>query len=309
MQKNKPLVTVTISSYNHERFVEKTILSIVNQTYGYENIELLVIDDCSKDNTGKILKELSEKYNFTFIQNEKNKGAVINKNTLLKMAKGKYVAGCASDDYWHPEKIEKQVAIMETLGDDYALCHCDAYIIDENEKVIFYQNKGKDYTDNIMPKMLINNGIVAPSVLIKRELYDIVGYHDETIPYEDRDLWIRLGLKYKFYHLNELLVYRRQHPNNLSRNMTAWYKTFQILFEKYNEHYVKNNLVDEFHYMMFTHLSGSNFKDSVKHLFKIKDKSLLLRKSTYRAFFKLFIPKSLLFSNFGLKIKRIIKSW
>lgn len=309
LQNNKPLVTVTLSAYNHEQFVEKAILSIVNQTYGFQNIELLVIDDCSQDNTGTILRELSKLYNFKFFQNEKNLGVVKNVNKLRKMAKGKYVAGCASDDFWHISKLEKQVKLMESLGDDYALCHTDAYIIDEKDHVIFYQRGGKNYTDNIMPKILINNEIVAPSVIMRRKAYDIVGYYDEDIPFEDREFWIRLGLKFKFAHIHELLVFRRKHPNNLSYKMVEYDKSMEKIFSKYMQYYKQYNLVDEYHYMMFTHMSYYHFKISLKHLMKIKKKSLILRKSTITAFMKLLVPKTNIFTRLKFYKAKVFKSW
>ncbi len=306
---NKPLVTVTISAYNHEKYVEKTILSIVNQTYGFENIELLVIDDCSKDNTGKILLDLSEKYSFTFIQNTENKGPVFNKNILLKMANGKYVGGCGSDDYWHIEKIQKQVELMESLSDEYAICHTKAYIIDPDEKFLFFQDRGIDFQENIMPKILIDNGIVAPSALFRRRIYDDIGFHDTDLSFEDRDMWIRIGLKYKTKYIDEPLVYRRHHPNNLSRNMKSNYEVYTGLFKKYRNFFEQYNMVDKYHYILFTHMSGFSVKLSIKHLAKIKNTKILFQKATLRAFFKYLIPKSLLFSNFGLKVKRKIKSW
>lgn len=310
MQSNiKPLVTVTISAYNHEKYVEKTILSVINQTYGYENIELLVIDDFSQDDTGKILLELSKKYSFTFMQNNVNKGAVPNKNALLKMAKGKYVAGCGSDDYWHLEKIEKQVALMESLSDEYAICHTKAYIIDPDENFLFYQDRGIEFQENIMPEILIDNGIVAPSALFRRKIYEEIGYHDPNLAFEDRDMWIRIGLNYKIKYIDEALVYRRQHPNNLSRNMRSNYEVYTGIFKKYQNYFEQYNLVDNYHYILFTHMSGTSIKLSLRHLSLIRNKKILFQKSTLRTFFKYLIPKFVLFSNFGLKVKRKIKSW
>ncbi|MBN1186613.1 MAG: glycosyltransferase [Bacteroidales bacterium] len=304
---NKPMVSVTISAYNHENFVEKTILNIVNQSYGFENIELLTIDDCSTDNTGKILRELSERYHFTFIQNKKNIGVVKNKNTLLRMASGKYVAGCASDDYWHPEKIEKQVTLMETLGDEYAVCHTIAYIIDKNDKLLFFQNKGVHFQENIFPRILIDNGIVAPSTLIRRKVYNEIGFHDEKLLFEDREMWIRIGLRYKFAFINEPLVYRRQISNNLSRDMNSFYITHSAIFEKYKCYFEMYNLIGEYHYLMFVYMSASDFKISVSHLKKCK--KLIFQKTSYRAFMKLFTPKILFSSKIGFKIRKFLKIW
>ena len=83
---NKPIVTAIVPAYNHAKYVKQTIESIINQTYGYDNIELLVIDDFSTDTTSDILNELSLKYDFRFFKNISNRGVVENINTLLKKA-------------------------------------------------------------------------------------------------------------------------------------------------------------------------------------------------------------------------------
>jgi|TARA_B110000240_G_C13484657_1_gene446859 alpha-1,3-rhamnosyltransferase len=308
MQNNiKPLVTVIVPAYNHQDFIEQTIESIVNQTYGYANIELIVIDDCSKDNTGNILRELSKKYEFVFLKNEVNLGVVKNMNSLLKISKGKYISFCASDDYYDINKIEEQVRILESLSDEFAICHADAFIIDTNNKFLFFQNNGNDFKGNIMPKILIHNAIVAPSVLIRKKTFSDVGYFDENISFEDREMWIRIGLKYKFVHIDKALVYRRQHANNLSRDMTKWYQSYSAIFKKYYTYYKKNNLIEEYHYIMFTHLSASNFQLSLSHL--LKSKSLFFRKESIYAIFKLFIPSTFFKSSISLKIKSYIKTW
>jgi alpha-1,3-rhamnosyltransferase len=308
MQNNtKPLVTVIVPSYNHEDFIEQTIESIVNQTYGFINVELIVIDDCSKDNTAKILQKLRKKYEFSFFENEVNLGVVKNLNSLLRIAKGKYIATCASDDYWSVDKLEEQVKVMESLSDEFAVCHTDAFIIDKNNKFLFFHDRGNAFQGTIMPKILIQNAIVAPSTLIRRKVFSDVGDFDEDISFEDREMWIRIALKYKFVHIDKPLVYRRQHLNNLSRDMSQWYQSYNAIFEKYYKYYKYYNLIKEYHHIMFTHLSGSNFQLSFTHMLKSKD--FFFRKSSIRAIFKIFIPSQLFKSNIGLKFKSYIKSW
>jgi len=308
MQNNKkPLVTVLVPAYNHEDFVEQTIESIVNQTYGYINIELIVIDDCSKDDTANILQVLSKKYKFALFKNELNLGVVNNLNSLLRIAKGKYIASCASDDYWSANKLEEQVKAMESLSDDIVVCHTNAFIIDTNNKFLFFHDSGKTFQGNIMPQILIDNAIVAPSALIRKEVFNYVGYYDQKISFEDREMWIRIALKYNFFHIDKALVYRRQHKNNLSRDMTQWYQSYSAIFKSYYKYYKKYNLIEEYHYIMFTHLSASNFLLSFKHM--LKSRHLFFRKASLRAIMKLFIPRMFFKSDISLKVKSYIKSW
>jgi len=302
----KPLVTVTVSSYNHQNYIKKTIESIINQSYGFENIELITIDDCSTDDTGKILKELSRKYDFRFFQNESNKGVVNNMNSLLRVASGKYIAGCASDDYWHIEKLEKQVSIMEAAGVEYAVCHTKAFIIDTDDNFLFFQDRGNLFQENIIPKILTDNGIVAPSVLIKKSVYDAIGLYDESLPFEDREMWIRMAQYYKFIYINEPLVYRRHHPNNLGRNINAHYESYSGIFKKYYKLFEEYNKTDEYHFIMFNTMAGANFKIALKHL--SKSWRLVLRKNPMRLL-KLFTAHSFTNSRFGLKVKSYFGKW
>ena len=94
----KPLVSIIMSSYNHEKYIETAILSALNQTY--KNIELIVVDDGSKDNSASILKQLKEKYNF-YLEIRENNGLVKTLNYILKnLVHGKYVCVLDSDDYY-----------------------------------------------------------------------------------------------------------------------------------------------------------------------------------------------------------------
>ena len=109
----KPIVQVIIPSFNHAKYIQQTIESVVMQSYGKNNIQLLVIDDNSTDNSQVLLRKLEKTYGFTLFQNDQNKGIVKNINQMLKKAKGKYIAILGSDDTWEKIKLDKQVALLE----------------------------------------------------------------------------------------------------------------------------------------------------------------------------------------------------
>ena len=113
-----PLVSIVVPSYNHASFIEKCINSILTQDY--DNYELIVIDDGSTDNSDEILSRLHKKYGF-YLEFNKNQGLAKTLNRGFKeIAKGKYLASCASDDYWLPNKLTLQVEFLET-NPDYAM--------------------------------------------------------------------------------------------------------------------------------------------------------------------------------------------
>ena len=125
------LVSIITPVYNCEKLLSKTIECVINQTY--KNWELLLVDDCSKDNSAKIAKEYVKKdKRVKYIKLEKNSGAAIARNTALKNSKGRFIAYLDSDDLWKPEKLEKQVKFMK--DNNYAFTCTDYEKIAENGK-------------------------------------------------------------------------------------------------------------------------------------------------------------------------------
>ena len=114
---NEPLVSIITPVYNAERFLSDTIKSVQNQTY--KNWEILLIDDCSKDNSAQIIKEFLKYDNrIKYIKLKKNSGASVSRNEGIRNAKGRFIAFVDSDDVWKPEKLEIQIKYMlkENLG-------------------------------------------------------------------------------------------------------------------------------------------------------------------------------------------------
>lgn len=106
------LVSIIMPSYNTASFISKTIESVLNQTY--KNWELLIVDDCSTDDTDEIVSKYNDK-RIVYLKNEKNSGAAISRNRALRNAKGKWIAFLDSDDLWHPTKLEKQIKFMKKM--------------------------------------------------------------------------------------------------------------------------------------------------------------------------------------------------
>ena len=102
----KELVSIIMPSYNTGKFIEETINSVINQTYN--NWELIIVDDCSNDNTDEIVKSIKDS-RIVYLKNEKNSGAAVSRNKALKEAKGRWIAFLDSDDLWKREKLEKQI--------------------------------------------------------------------------------------------------------------------------------------------------------------------------------------------------------
>lgn len=103
------LVSIIMPSYNTAQYITETIQSVIDQTY--HNWELIIVDDCSTDNTDIVIGKIKDP-RIRYIKNEKNSGAAVSRNRALREANGRWVAFLDSDDLWKPEKLEKQICFM-----------------------------------------------------------------------------------------------------------------------------------------------------------------------------------------------------
>lgn len=220
---NFPLVSVICLSYNHEAYVVEALNSVINQTY--PNIELLIADDCSKDNSAIVINEwLEEHPNVQFLSNNTNLGSNKTFNQLAKIAKGEYIIDLAADDVLLSNCIEKQIATFQNskyknLGIVYG------NLIEIDEDGAFLKNY---YTEDEHPesgdiyKMVIGRTtkICSVSSMVKKSVFEQLGYYDETLAYEDLDLWIRASRVFEFEYIPDFLVKKRILATSLSAYFT-----------------------------------------------------------------------------------------
>ena len=225
MMSNLPLVSIIACCYNHERFVLETLDSIKSQTY--LNIELIIIDDFSTDNSVKKINNWikKNKHECLFIQNIQNIGVVKTLNKALKKCKGKYFSMIACDDLYLPNKVDNQVKIFENLGRDYAAIYSDAYIVDEFSKNYQWTHMSRKKLqspphDEIYEQLLLkDNFIQAASLLYKKEIINNLGFFDESLAYEDYDMLLKLSRTHKIYFSNHIDTCYRKHQSNMSNEL------------------------------------------------------------------------------------------
>lgn len=219
------LVSIIMPSYNTADYIVKTIESVQSQTH--TDWELIIVDDCSTDNTDAVVKGYLNDSRIRYIKNEKNSGAAVSRNRALREAKGRWIAFLDSDDLWHPEKLEKQIAFMEQNG--YAFTYTD-YMIQLNGQWLPY----------------IYNG---PRVVNRRKMYDYCYFSTITVMYDrekvglvqiadlrknnDYAMWLQVVEKAKCYRLPEVLSYYIKHEGSVSSGsklkLIRWH---YILFRK-----------------------------------------------------------------------------
>ncbi|MBT2621805.1 MULTISPECIES: glycosyltransferase family 2 protein [Chryseobacterium] len=215
---NNPLVTVIIVSYNHSGYIKECLDSIKNQTY--ENIQLIVGDDASPDNSVEVFENWINDNKYTAEKNfhSKNTGLAEMLNECIKFAKGKYIKLIAADDYLHPEFLEKCVKTLENKDDKFAVVFSSAYIVEEDKNLVEYYGNFDFYRDEYQFRKLekTRNFVPAVSALIKTKALLETGSYNKDILLEDYDKWLQINEKHFFAFIPEHLAYYRKHEENIS---------------------------------------------------------------------------------------------
>lgn len=232
------LVSVLMTSYNHEKYISEAIDSVLNQTF--KDFELIIIDDCSKDNSSQIIKNYQRKdERIQAFFHKKNMGIAKTSNHCLAEAKGKFIAFTASDDVWVDSKLEKQLAILK--NNDSLIVWSEGEII--NKKGIpsgktftqMHSASSKKKSGNIFEELLDYNFIFGSSLMFKKEYVKDIHFDEQLKYLNDYKFAVNLAKKHPFFFIKEPLAKYRIHGKNtilLQSETENWVKD-TILIEKY----------------------------------------------------------------------------
>lgn len=235
------LVSIVTPVYNASQFIEKTVRSVLKQTY--QNLEMILVDDCSTDDSKAVIQKLIEEDNrIKYYRLDTNSGAAVARNKGIELAKGSFISFIDSDDYWHPEKTQRQMTFMKENG--YAFTYTGFETITEDGDLI-KKVQVPDHLD--YSGLLKNTAIACSTVLINR---DEVG--DFRMPLvrkgQDTATWLYLlreRVSYA-YGLNEVLSYYRQVEGSISsdkigalkRTWNTYYNIEKLPFWKASYYFV-----------------------------------------------------------------------
>ena len=205
---NKGLVSIIMPSYNTAKYIGESIKSVQAQTY--TDWELIIVDDCSTDNTDDIIKEYLSDERIKYLKNEKNSGAAVSRNYALREAKGKWIAFLDSDDTWHPEKLEKQIAFM--LDNGYKFTYTD-YMIQLNGEWLPYVYYGPEKVNERKMKDYCYFSTIT--VMYEREYIGLVQI-ESVRKNNDYAMWLKIIKKAPCYRLPEVLSYYIKHEGSIS---------------------------------------------------------------------------------------------
>jgi len=235
-------VTVICSCYNHSSFVAESLNSVLNQSH--KNIQLIVIDDFSSDNSVEVIENFIEDYpQIIFIKNTNNLGVTKSFNNAMKFAKGEFIIDLAADDILLANCVQTQLEAFNTSKlKNLAIVYGNAEFISEkgthisyyfdvdfNFKTINKRPFGDLYAEVISDKTVI----CSVTAMVKKSVFDALNGYDENLTYEDFDFWIRVSRTYNIDFIDTVLVQKRIVPNSLHSNF----------FKQNNKHGYSTNLI------------------------------------------------------------------
>lgn len=218
MMSEIPKVSVIIPSYNSGKYLNEAIESATNQTY--KNLEIIIVNDGSSDNTKEIAKDWQKKdERIKYLKHQTNQGLAKARNTGIKNSQSEYITFLDADDIWLPQKIEIQIKKIKELDAD--LVFSNWYIWDPEKGIKVKAFETNPIQNKDLLNLFIKKNFGNPSTaFLKKSSLEKVGLFDENLKSsEDYDLWLRFLLKkMKIAFYPEPLIYSRKHPEQMSEN-------------------------------------------------------------------------------------------
>lgn len=227
-EREEPLVSIITPLYNSEKYIGETIESVLNQTY--KNWEMLIVDDCSKDNGVKIVNEyvLKDK-RIKLFKNEKNEGVSFTRNKAIDLSQGIYIAFLDSDDLWKKEKLKKQISFMEKNNIDLSYTGYEKINMDGSLRGEIRVPEKLDY------KELLKNCLIGfLTAIYLKEKFKI--YRFKKIKAEDYIFWLEILKQMDYaYGIQESLAYYRVSNNSRSSNKFDIVKFHWKIYREYEK--------------------------------------------------------------------------
>jgi len=267
---DNPLVSVIIPVYNREKTLGRAVDSVLNQSY--TNFELIIIDDCSTDNSLQIVHEFQDK-RIRIITQEENLGANAARNRGIAEARGEYIAFQDSDDEWDKDKLQIQIGDM--LHRNLAACYCAHRVIQGiSERIVpkDYWDKEK-YEAGLIDVLADRSVVSTQTIVVRKDAFSIVGNFDEEMPrFQDYEFVIRLVQKEKIGYIARPLVSVYRTAVSISTNTEALYKAIALLLIKHGNFLNFNAFLSAFLDIAISEKNGSKVYEECMYMQNIMTK-------------------------------------
>jgi glycosyltransferase involved in cell wall biosynthesis len=301
---NTPKVSIILMTYNQGKYLHKAIQSALSQTY--ENIEILISNNGSSDNTSDVVKSFLPNKKIIYLNYSKNESVGLRQNQAIDKASGDFISWLYGDDYYLDQKIEVQMQAFKSLDESYGVVYGPGYIYFalENKKVI---SNCLNYSGYCLEKFLVRwlkDGNINPiSPLVRKDCYK---HHrpDNAIFAEGEVLYLHLAVSYKFFYLNEPLVVMTDHESNfgkqIERNLGTHVQSILRLLKENDldkkteqlvyAHICERKLNDCWHCLR-TNQNISWAKEILRSAFDTNKLSCVKNKFFWLSIFMLYLPK------------------
>ncbi len=218
-----PKVSILIPCYNVAKYLPESMDSVLRQTF--QDYEVIIIDDGSRDNIGEIVKQYIADYPQVCIRylHQENSGLSMARNLGVKHAMGDYLALLDADDKWTPEHLRKSVSVLDEFP-EVGLVHANiSRFTSSGQDLGVPQRREEFLSGEIFEHIFLRRAdISCPTVVFRKSCIESVGPFDANLARlgcEDRELWLRIAQKFKFKYIPEVLAYYRVSPDSMSRNV------------------------------------------------------------------------------------------
>jgi glycosyltransferase involved in cell wall biosynthesis len=226
-----PEVTVIIPTRNRASYLGGAIKSVLAQSF--EDLEIIVVDDCGDDNSETVAASFRDP-RIRYLRHDRQRGGAAARNTGIANSSGEYVAFLDDDDEWYPEKLARQVSVMQASAPEIGGVYTGYFIVDRASGQIRGQIVPNNRGD-LSQALLAGNCIGSTSsMLLRRACLDKVGGFDERLPsFQDYDLWLRLARSYQFECLRAPLLKYFVHGDKIWTNLQALTQGLELMLRKY----------------------------------------------------------------------------
>ncbi len=233
----KSKVSVIIPTRNRAELLTRALKSALQQTYPY--FEIIIIDDASEDNTGAIVQSFKDE-RLRYIFFKKNMGAAAARNAGIKQAEGEYVAFLDSDDQWHPEKLARQVEVMDRSNSRVGIVYCLTERIYSARHYLIPSPDIKRRGDLYRNMILGYYNVPTPAALVRKECFDRCGVFDPHLAaLEEWDMWMRISKYFLFEFIDKTLVFSYFTPQSLSTDRLLFAESARKILIKHYGEYVR----------------------------------------------------------------------
>lgn len=231
------LISVIIPTYNRGTLIVNSIESVLGQTY--KNVECIIVDDGSTDNTENIVSEIGDR-RIRYFKLKKNSGACVARNFGAEKASGEYIAFQDSDDLWSNTKLDEQIAYLKENNADMVICRLKT---ESNEHCKFWLLPSKKFhTVNITRQIAVSDFLGSTQTfLLKKRCFEKIRFDEKLPRYQDYDFLIQAATYFKVIFLDKTLATRRVGSDSISLNHNKGIYGCEYLLKKYEKDYRECN--------------------------------------------------------------------